>query len=238
MKTMVLLHGAWNGPWCWKKITPLLTAEGYTVITPAIPWTYDQNSKNKRPDLNSIANEFSDLLEYIEGEFTLVGHSLGGLLASLLSYTLPEKISTIFYISGFILKNGQTVNDLESHMTDSMIANNLAFDEQTRSLIVPEYILKTGFYHDCDDLDFQFAKQRLRPQIASTFLTQTNMPQKLSSRVRKIYVECQHDKAVPVSVQKIMQKNIHFDEIFKLPTSHSPFFSYPDKLVDLLLSVK
>jgi pimeloyl-ACP methyl ester carboxylesterase len=31
---MVLVHGAWHGAWCWKKLLPLLREKGFTVYTP------------------------------------------------------------------------------------------------------------------------------------------------------------------------------------------------------------
>jgi hypothetical protein len=37
MITYVLVHGAWHGGWCWKKVTPLLRASGHDVFTPTLP---------------------------------------------------------------------------------------------------------------------------------------------------------------------------------------------------------
>jgi hypothetical protein len=34
--TFVLVHPAWFGGWCWKKVTPLLRAGGYDVYTPTL----------------------------------------------------------------------------------------------------------------------------------------------------------------------------------------------------------
>ncbi len=34
--TFVLIHGAWHGGWCWKKVTPLLIAAGHDVYTPTM----------------------------------------------------------------------------------------------------------------------------------------------------------------------------------------------------------
>src|SRR5262249_7376190 len=34
--TFVLVHPAWFGGWCWKKVTPLLRARGYDVYTPTL----------------------------------------------------------------------------------------------------------------------------------------------------------------------------------------------------------
>src|SRR5271170_3296359 len=34
--TFVLVHGAWLGGWCWKKVTPLLRAAGHQVFAPTL----------------------------------------------------------------------------------------------------------------------------------------------------------------------------------------------------------
>ena len=36
MTTIVLIHGAWHGGWCWKKVAPLLRAAGHEVYTPTL----------------------------------------------------------------------------------------------------------------------------------------------------------------------------------------------------------
>src|SRR3979411_3407606 len=32
----VMIHGAWHGSWCWKRVRDLLTAEGHRVFTPTL----------------------------------------------------------------------------------------------------------------------------------------------------------------------------------------------------------
>jgi hypothetical protein len=34
MTTFVLVHGGWHGGWCWRRVTPLLLAQGHDVHTP------------------------------------------------------------------------------------------------------------------------------------------------------------------------------------------------------------
>ena len=36
MATYVLVHGAWHGGWCWKKMMPLLRAAGHEVVVPTL----------------------------------------------------------------------------------------------------------------------------------------------------------------------------------------------------------
>jgi pimeloyl-ACP methyl ester carboxylesterase len=37
VSTYLLSHGAWQGAWCWRKVIPLLEANGHTVLAPDLP---------------------------------------------------------------------------------------------------------------------------------------------------------------------------------------------------------
>ena len=36
MSTYVLVHGAWHGSWCWKRVRKALQALGHEVFTPTL----------------------------------------------------------------------------------------------------------------------------------------------------------------------------------------------------------
>jgi Alpha/beta hydrolase family len=36
MATFVLVHGAWHGGWCWKKVVPILRDAGHDVYAPTL----------------------------------------------------------------------------------------------------------------------------------------------------------------------------------------------------------
>src|SRR5215470_3511918 len=35
-KTFVLVHGAWHGGWCWRRVADLLEKKGHKVFTPTL----------------------------------------------------------------------------------------------------------------------------------------------------------------------------------------------------------
>src|SRR3981081_3137343 len=35
-KTFVLVHGAWHGGWCWRRVSDLLEKKGHKVFTPTM----------------------------------------------------------------------------------------------------------------------------------------------------------------------------------------------------------
>jgi pimeloyl-ACP methyl ester carboxylesterase len=210
---------------------------GHTVLTPEIPWTFNTNNKKQKFDLHKSINELNGLIDCLDNQIILVGHSLGGVIASMICAHNPEKISRAIYISGFIPKIGQSINDLGQLMTDSIIATNIRVNEKGRILVVPENVIKKGFYHDCDETDYLFAKSLLQPQLASTFLMPVEYNVEVISNVINIYIENLDDRAVPISAQRIMQKNIPINKVEKITSGHSPFFSRPHELARILQAI-
>ena len=62
MATFVLVHGAWHGAWCWRRVVRILTQAGHEVFTPALTGV-GERSHLLKPDVNldthilDVANE-------------------------------------------------------------------------------------------------------------------------------------------------------------------------------------
>src|SRR4051794_41688120 len=42
-KTFVLIHGAWHGGWCWRRVADLLEAKGHKVFAPTLTGNADRS---------------------------------------------------------------------------------------------------------------------------------------------------------------------------------------------------
>lgn len=82
-KTIVFVHGAWHGKWCWDKyFREKFTVEGYEVIT------FDLPGHDKSGRINGInkltLGDYVKALEKITSALSeppiIVGHSMGGLI--------------------------------------------------------------------------------------------------------------------------------------------------------------
>jgi hypothetical protein len=63
----VLVHGAWLGGWCWKKVTPLLPAAGHKVFAPILAGLGERShlfspevGLDTQPDIGWAAPRLSD----------------------------------------------------------------------------------------------------------------------------------------------------------------------------------
>ncbi len=80
MATFVLVHGAWHGSWCWKRVRGLLRRQGHEVFTPTLTGVAERSHLMSR-DVNLETHIF-DVVNLIRWEdlsgVVLCGHSYGG----------------------------------------------------------------------------------------------------------------------------------------------------------------
>ena len=83
-KTFVLVHGAWHGGWCWRRVSDLLEKKGHKVFTPTMTGL-GERSHLIDPKVN-LATHITDIVNVIKWEnlndIVLVGHSYGGAIIS------------------------------------------------------------------------------------------------------------------------------------------------------------
>ena len=55
-------------------------------------------------------------------------------------------------------------------------------------------------------------------------------------KIPKYYVECTEDRAIPIEVQRAMYKG-KIEKVYTLNSSHTPNFSQPENLANILLEI-
>ena len=76
---LLLVHGAWFGPWSWEKVRPELTARGWEVHTVDLPSVADRGGP--RFSLHDDAAVVKERIEAISRRVVVVAHSYGGAVA-------------------------------------------------------------------------------------------------------------------------------------------------------------
>jgi len=112
--TYVLVHGAWHGSWCWKRVRKSLRDAGHRVFTPTL------TGLGERSYLNSAAVNLSthiaDVVNLLRWEdlssVILCGHSYGGNVISGVADRIPKRIRTLVYLDAFVPEDGECLFDL------------------------------------------------------------------------------------------------------------------------------
>jgi len=113
MATFVLVHGAWHGGWCWKRVRKALQAKGHDVFTPTLTGVADRSHlASPQVDLETHIADVVNLIRWEElDDFVLCGHSYSGCVITGVADRLPERIRALVYLDAFVLEDGQSLHD-------------------------------------------------------------------------------------------------------------------------------
>lgn len=109
----VLVHGAWHGGWCWKKVKALLEAGGHNVFTPTLTGL-GERAHLLTPQIN-LSTHIEDIVSMLEYEdlfnVILVGHSYAGMVISGVAEKVANRISQLVYLDAFLPEDKKAVTD-------------------------------------------------------------------------------------------------------------------------------
>jgi len=113
MSTFVLVHGAWHGSWCWKRVRRELQARGHEVFTPTLTGLGERlHLLSPQVNLETHITDVTNLIRWEElSDVVLVGHSYGGCAVSGVADRIPDRINALVYLDAFVLENGQSHHD-------------------------------------------------------------------------------------------------------------------------------
>lgn len=231
--TVVLVHGAWHGAWCWDKVVPLLDAAGIPSIAIDLPG--HGASTAPLADLDGDAAALRSVLSDLDAA-VVCGHSYGGAVITVGAAGAPC-VQHLAYIAAFPLAPGEScmnaaADDVAPGSGTTDLGSVLSFnDDGTVSIDITQ--AESLFFNDCTPADVAWAIERLGAQavaelagIASVAAWQT---------VPSTYAVCNDDRAVAPALQRAMAERC--THTVEWPTSHSPFLSQPELVADLLSSL-
>ena len=116
MSTYVLVHGAWGGSWCWKRVRKALQALGHEVFTPTLTGVGERSHLlSPQVNLDTHIDDVVNLIQWEElSDVVLCGHSYGGCVISGVAERIPDRIGALVYLDAFVLKNGQCLRSVGS----------------------------------------------------------------------------------------------------------------------------
>ena len=111
--TYVLVHGAFQGAWCWKRVRSSLQRRGSEVFTPTLTGL-GERSHLLSPSIN-LDTHIDDVVNLIRWEglnnVVLCGHSYGGCVITGVAERLPERLGSLVYLDAVIPQDGQSLLD-------------------------------------------------------------------------------------------------------------------------------
>ncbi|HVB94905.1 MAG TPA: alpha/beta hydrolase [Acidimicrobiales bacterium] len=233
--TVVLVHGAWHGAWCFDRVMPLLEA----AAVPAIAVDLPGHGKDAGPftDLHGDAARVVSVLDGINGDVVLLGHSYGGAVVT--EAGVHPAVKHVVYLCALALDEGESCASALLDESASLsqegrpdIADGLLFHDDGTSTLTPSAAVAC-LYNDCDPDTVTWALANLGPHPMESF---GQSPSAIAWRERpSTYVVCSEDMVVHPDLQVQLAKRC--TQSYVWPTSHSPFASEPERVGSLLVGL-
>lgn len=239
VQSILLVHGSFHNAECWDHLAPHLEECGLEVH--AI--TLGGHRGNPRPaaevNMQTYGQDVIDCAMRLSAPPLLIGHSMGGLVISQAAERQPDLFSAMIYLAAFVPTPGRvSAMDLAPISEGMMVA--LAGELRTNPSEVvsfPKDAARDVFYNGCSPNLQDEALARLSPQPLAASVDSVETSRARLGSVRKHYIECLRDQALPLTSQRTMQANADFDSIRALDSDHSPFFSMPGELADAIAKI-
>ena len=221
-RTYVLVHGAWHGGWCWKKVTPLLTAAGHHVHATTLTGL-GERSHLLTPEvgLDTHIRDISALFEYEDvQDAILVGHSYAGMVVAGVAPSLVGRLSGVVYLDAFLPDDGKTLQDYVS----------LNAPEGAWRLPVPGKPPRFGVK---DPADVAWMEARLSDQPLKAMTQPVRISGDVSTRVPHTFILCTKANQFVAAAERARQRGFKYREL--LSAGHDAMITQPAALVKLLM---
>lgn len=194
MSRFVLIHPAWLGGWCWRKLVPLLEAEGHEVHTPTLTGLGERaHLAHRGIDLHTHITDIVEMLEFEDlHEVVLGGNSSAGMVITGVAERVPDRIAELVYIDAFVPEHSQCLLDLVP--PDRRAAMERLVETEGNGWLLPrfgpppweQFVPQSWEVTDPDDLAWMLA--RLRPTPFGHFTTPLSRGNPAAARLPRTYV--------------------------------------------------
>jgi pimeloyl-ACP methyl ester carboxylesterase len=237
MNTYILVHGAWQGAWCWEKVIAQLQKAGHTAVAVELPAHGADQTPVSGASLGSYVQTVAQVIERQTGPVILVGHSMAGVVISAVAERMPDRVAALIYVAAYLLQNGETVVQVSQAGTDSVVGANMEFAPDYSTVGVKTDALREAFAADASDADFGRLSQMYKPEPTGPFNTPLLVTAERFGRVPRRYIRTAQDRAVTPMLQDAMLANVPCERVITMETSHSPFLSAPEELASNIVAL-
>ena len=230
--TFVLVHGAWHGGWCWRRVSDLLERQGHKVFTPTLTGLGDRShlmSKDIR-----LATHVTDVVNLMKWEglsgVVLCGHSYGGMVVSGVAEQMADAINSIVFLDAFVPEN----SDSMAALTSGAVRDNLKIAAERGDLGVPA---RSAAAFLVKDKDQAWVDAMCVPQPIGTMTEKITLTGARERIGKKAYIRA---SAYPNPGFDTAYARVKADtswRTYEVPCGHDVMVDMPERLTEILVEV-
>lgn len=243
IENIVLVHGSFHNGSCWDLLIPELEKLGFKVSPITLPGHEHKNKPSFTVNLKKYADHVLHTIQKLKTPVILLGHSMGGAVISMVAEQYPNLVKQLIFLSAIVPRKQDTMVKLSKAIPRK---EKSLFDKALRlsikSLIncrisVKLELAKKAFYSEQNPTRQQALMEKTVDQPIRPFYSKISWTDERLGMVKKCYIECDSDKALPIEHQRIHQKNMIFSNIITLKSDHSPFYLIPAQLAQTIKEI-
>lgn len=236
--SFVLVHGAWHGGWCWRRVEDILRASGHRVFVPSLTGLGDRAHLFSK-DI-SLQTHVQDIVSLVEAEelsdFVLVGHSYAGLVISGVADIIRDRVFHYVYLDGTV------PDDMSPDVSTGWSDTNTAELRETRLKSARERgngvalpAPPPNAFAVTEPSDAAWVQRRLRPMPLQTYLGKITFKNHGSAGLRRTYIGAVKPPYVPLAATHERIKADKSWSYISIETGHDMMVTAPSELAALLM---
>jgi len=229
----VLVHGAFHGGWCWRRVSERLAAAARRVFVPTLTGLGERaHLLSREVNLDTHIRDVVGLFEAEElQDAILVGHSYGGIVITGVAARIRERIRQLVYLDSALLDDGQAWSDAVP--PEAAAARRKAAAESSGGLSIPAP--NAAFFGVEDQADQAWVDRRLTPHPFATFDQKMRWGGPIGNGLPKVYIDCVKPAFPGLAAVKSRYRGKEGWPFIELATGHDAMVSAPEELTRILL---
>ncbi len=231
-KTFVLVHGAWHGGWCWRRVADRLEKQGHKVFTPTLTGL-GERSHLMSPAID-LDTHIADVVNVIKWEdlkgICLVAHSYGGWPVSGALEKILDRVASIVFLDAFVPEDGQKGFDFASDFS-----RKGTLEAQQKGEISRPAPPASAFHVNEKDRAWVDSKTTAQPlALAFSQIKLTGAREKVA---KKTYIRAPAYPQPAFDKYYAAKKADPSWRTYEVPSGHDVMVDAPDRLVEILLEL-
>ncbi len=230
--TFVLVHGAWHGGWCWRRVAYRLRRGGHSVFTPTLTGLGERlHLLRAGIDLKTHIADVTNVMKWEQlTDVVLCGHSYGGFVISGVAELMAPAIRSIVFLDAFVPHDGDTTQSLTGPAVQEGIRTAL---QRGDNAIPPRSAEAFGV----NVADRAWVDRLCVPQPIGTFTDKIALTGARDRIARKSYIRAARYANPGFDRALAAVRSDRAWCTYEVPCGHDVMVDDPDRLTEILLEV-
>lgn len=240
MANFVLVHGAWHGGWCWRRVVDILVREGHRVHAPTL------TGVGERAHLLSPAITLETHIEDVQAaiameeltDVVLAVHSYAGMIGTAIADRMGSRLRHLVYVDAVVPRPGESWSSTHARaVREARLAGAQASADYSFAAPDPNN-------YGLEGEDYAWVKRRLTAHPGHTYEARLDFDASRVAAVPRTFVSCIRPPLPTIdAIRPRVADPKLWDgawqggggaRVVELPTGHDPMVTMPAELAVIL----